>query len=134
MKTMKKILTAICSCVFTLALALGITVNVTKADTATAKTMSIGYAILRYTDGAPSQYVFVPTVDGDSMHSIDYTLDVVINGETVTATTFHNELRVDYSAYPTEKGDLFLLEIPAGTYFNTDEYLADESGKMKEQR
>ena len=60
MKAMKKIWGLICLCISMLAFCFGITLTTNvEAKAATAKEMSIGYAAVEYSNGAPSTYTFV---------------------------------------------------------------------------
>ena len=127
MKTMKKFLTAICSCVFVVALALGISLNVNvKAKAATSTNVNITYACVEYSandgTGTPTKYTLVT----DLTTSSAYDTFVYVDGEKTAATVNWGNFYIDYSAFECAVGDTVLLEIPAGTYYQADATVAND--------
>lgn len=127
MKTMKKFWMIFCSFVFALALGFGITLkpNVT-AKAATSADANITYACVEYSandgTGVPTTYTFVAGLTT----SAAYDTYVYIDGQKTTATVNWGNFYIDHSAFDCEVGDTFLLEIPAGTYYQTDAYIATD--------
>ena len=127
MKTMKKFWIIFCSFVFALALGLGITLqpNV-KAKAATSADVNITYACVEYSandgTGVPTTYTFVASLTTSSA----YNTHVYVDGQKTAATVNWGNLYIDHSAFACEVGDTFLLEIPAGTYYQTDATVAND--------
>ena len=127
MKTMKKFWTAICSFLFVLALGFGITLNANvKAKAATSANANITYACVEYSaddgTGVPTTYTLVAGLTT----SAAYDTYVYVDGVKTTATVNWGNFYIDHSAFECNVGDTVLLEIPAGTYYQTDAYLASE--------
>ena len=136
MKTMKKILTAICSSVFALALSLGFGFTFKKnveAKAATANEISVVYGALQFKNGSsydfsePEKYAFVLSGNDNTPKSHDG-FTVLLDGKEVPAYTIsgHNIIYVSYEYFQMEIGDVALLTIPAGTYYQPDAYTANE--------
>jgi len=124
MKAMKKLWTAICALIFTIALGLGITlsVNVT-AKAATAKDMNITWAAIQYDGDAPTRYAFVLN-EGNLITPEDYNFYVYFDGQRVPAYTTAGEtnIYVDYANFPSDVNDVHLFKMPKGTYYQSGEY------------
>ena len=127
MKTMKKLWIAICSALCMLALCFGITLNPNvKASAATSANVNITYACVEYTaqdgTGSPKTYTFVAGLTTSNA----YDTYVYIDGVKTAATVNWGNFYIDHSAFDCEVGETFLLEIPAGTYYQTDAYVATD--------
>ena len=130
MKTMKKLWTAICALMFTLAFGLGIALNVNataKADT--AQNVSITWAAIQYDNDeptTPTKYAFV-LQDGIETPE-DYTFSVYFDGQAVPAYTIagHNLIYVDYVNFPSDVNDVHLFKMPAGTYYQSGSYTSTD--------
>ena len=129
MKTIKRLWTIVCLCLCTLACAFGITFNNVKASAATAVDVTIDYACIQYTandgTGVPKTYTFVTNLDGASA-SARYNTNVYVDGEKMDAWMEWGCFYIDANAFDCAVGDTFLLEIPAGTYYQTNAYVASD--------
>ena len=124
MKAMKKIWGLICLCISMLAFGFGITLtNNVVAKAATAQNMSIGYAVVEYSDGTPSTYTFV--LNGIETPET-YDFYVYIDGQKVSACAKWNNFYINHEEFDCEVGDSFLLTIPAGTYYQSNTYVAQD--------
>jgi len=116
MKAMKKIWGLICLCISMIAFCLGITLtNNVVAKAATAQNMSIGYAAVEYSDGAPSTYTFV--LNGIET-SETYDFYVYIDGQKVPACAKWNNFYINHEEFDCEVGDSVLLQFPQARIIN----------------
>ena len=126
MKKMKKLLLTICSFLFMLVLGVAFLPSGVKASAATAANANITYACIEYTandgTGVPKSYTLVAGLATTK----EYSTYVYVNGEKTVAKVNWGNFYIDPSAFECEVGETIILEIPAGTYYQEDAYIATD--------
>ncbi len=116
----KKILLAVFSFMFVLALGVGLTADVKEAKAATETEVSIAYACVEYSaqdgTGVPTTYTFVAGLTTPEI----YDTYVYFDGKKVPAQVHDGNFYVNHGEFDCAVGQTFLLEIPAGTYYQSD--------------
>ena len=125
MKTMKKFWTIFCSFVFALALGLGITLKDSVSAKAANVAITFKYsAVVTNKDGSKDCHFVLS--DGISTPENGYEFPVYVDGREVTAWTNSETFIISYDDLACEVGDAVLLEISAGTQYQSDAYVQSD--------
>ena len=118
MKTMKKFWIIFCSFVFALALGLGITLQPNVKAKAAAQAITFGYsAVVTNADGTKDCHFVLS--EGIETTEDNYKFPVYVDGRKVIAWAKANTFLFSYEDLGCDVGGTALLEIPAGTQYQS---------------